>query len=161
MRDWEPVAFCRYVNALVVGLVVLQPSWIWNLVLRSCRASTAPTLSGSHGILSMESSTILKSPSIMSGFGRSVVCHFVRICFQNASFSADTFGAYMTRIFISQSACHVILSSIALPWTISVVFTFFVFVISLFSTIATPFELGSFGSDEWNIMMRLLNSLCS
>src|SRR4030095_12390962 len=159
--ECEPVVCWRNVYSLVVGFVYLHPSCTWNMYLRLHSASTAFELSEWLCMRAMGSSTILWSPRKMSGFGRFSVCHISFRVVQKVSFSEGAFGAYVASIFISRSRCHGRVMSRALPWINTLVLTFWIFVISLFSTMATPFEFGSSGFIVWKIFSLLLKRVCS
>ena len=74
------------------------------------------------GSPSIASSTVLKSPSTMSGVGSRLSSHFSTILFQKVPFSLGEFGAYTTKILNCSVACHGISIMSALPGTITLVF---------------------------------------
>src|ERR1700722_17542039 len=98
-------------------------------------------LSAWLGNLSTESSTMLWSPSIMSDLGRFSSCHIWRTSFQNFSFLAGWFGAYIASTFSLCSLCHCTVIRMALPLMIVFTSMSWVQVISLFRTMAPPWHL--------------------
>lgn len=128
--------------------------------MRNCCRAGAVFMSRSLcGTRSMPSSTMLKSPSMISGLVMLRACHlFVRLS-QKFRFSFGEFGAYIARILSVRVLCHGRVTRSALPGIRSVAVAPFMFVFSLFSTIATPLARdGSFGSSEWNSVRRFPKS---
>ena len=68
---------------------------------------------------SSASSTMLKSPNIMSGAGRFRAIHFSSMDCQKDAFSFASFGAYIFRIEITLVLCQGIVIKSALPGIIS------------------------------------------
>lgn len=143
-----------------VGEVWRQRSLTPSTCLQDQRASTAFSLSGLVGALSIVSSVMLKSPTMRSGFGSRRSVHLFSSSDQKSGCLVRSLGAYTFIMLMVMFLCHLKESKITLPGIMTWKAMSSALRSSLLTAKATPAEpVGFIGLGELKIVSFLLNKV--